>query len=52
MKVCGAMGLTQLLIWASVTHHASRCKLWMVVVGGGLAMLLDTIRLPTISRIC
>ncbi|KAF8412737.1 hypothetical protein HHK36_000706 [Tetracentron sinense] len=43
MKVCVFMGVAQLLlwaIWAGVTHHPSRWKLWVVVVGGGLAMLL------------
>ncbi|KAL3627098.1 hypothetical protein CASFOL_028461 [Castilleja foliolosa] len=43
-KVSVAMGTAQLLIWAiwaCVTSHPSRCKLWAVVVGGGLAILLE-----------
>lgn len=48
-KVCVTMGIAQLLIWAvwaGVTRHPSRWKLWVVVVGGGLAMLLDIYDFP------
>lgn len=44
MKVCVAMGIGQLLlwaVWAGVTRHPSRWKLWVVVVGGAAAMLLE-----------
>lgn len=44
MKVCVAMGIAQLLtwsIWAGVSRHPSRWKLWVVVVGGALAMMLE-----------
>ncbi|XP_011083635.1 post-GPI attachment to proteins factor 3-like isoform X1 [Sesamum indicum] len=49
MKVCVIMGIAQLLtwsIWAGVTRHPSRWKLWTVVVGGGLAMLLEIFDFP------
>ncbi|KAL0360613.1 UNVERIFIED_CONTAM: Post-GPI attachment to proteins factor 3 [Sesamum radiatum] len=49
MKVCVTMGIAQLLtwsIWAGVTRHPSRWKLWIVVVGGGLAMLLEIFDFP------
>ncbi|XP_023914971.2 uncharacterized protein LOC112026513 [Quercus suber] len=49
MKVCVAMGVVQLLvwaIWAGITRHPSRWKLWFVVVGGGLAMLLEIYDFP------
>ncbi|KAL0325785.1 UNVERIFIED_CONTAM: Post-GPI attachment to proteins factor 3 [Sesamum radiatum] len=49
MKVCVIMGIAQLLIWsiwAGVTRHPSRWKLWIVVVGGGLAMLLEIFDFP------
>lgn len=49
MKVCVVMGVTQLLlwaVWAGVTRHPSRWKLWVVVVGGGLAMLLEIYDFP------
>ncbi|XP_048127444.1 post-GPI attachment to proteins factor 3-like isoform X1 [Rhodamnia argentea] len=49
MKVCVVMGIAQLLIWAiwaGVTRHPSRWKLWVVVVGGGLAMLLEIYDFP------
>ncbi|XP_042428848.1 post-GPI attachment to proteins factor 3-like [Zingiber officinale] len=42
-KVCLVMGIAQVLlwaIWAGVTRHPSRCKLWVVVVGGAMATLL------------
>ncbi|KAM5586709.1 post-GPI attachment to proteins factor 3 [Rosa sericea] len=49
MKVCVVMAVAQLLIWAvwaGVTRHPSRWKLWLVVVGGGLAMLLEIYDFP------
>ena len=49
MKVCLVMGIAQLLlwtVWAGVTHHPSRWKLWVVVVGGALAMLLEIYDFP------
>ncbi|KAK4390741.1 Post-GPI attachment to proteins factor 3 [Sesamum angolense] len=49
MKVCVIMGIAQLLtwsIWAGVTRHPSRWKVWIVVVGGGLAMLLEIFDFP------
>ncbi|XAR71749.1 hypothetical protein NMG60_11018154 [Bertholletia excelsa] len=49
MKVCLGMGVAQLLIWAvwaGVSHHPSRWKLWLVVVGTGLATLLDIYDFP------
>lgn len=49
MKVCVAMGIAQLLmwaVWAGVTQHPSRWKLWIVVVGGALAMLLEIYDFP------
>ncbi|XP_039002617.1 post-GPI attachment to proteins factor 3-like [Hibiscus syriacus] len=49
MKVCVVMGIAQLLIWAiwaGVTRHPSRWKCWVVVIGGGLAMLLEIYDFP------
>lgn len=49
MKVCVAMGIGQLLlwaVWAGVTRHPSRWKLWVVVVGGAAAMLLEIYDFP------
>lgn len=49
MKVCTGMGITQLLVWAvwaGVTSHPSRWKLWVGAVGGGLAMLLEIYDFP------
>lgn len=49
MKVCVIMGVAQLLtwaIWAGVSRHPSRWKVWLVVVGGGLAMLLEIYDFP------
>lgn len=49
MKVCIAIGVAQLLIWtiwAGVTRHPSRWKLWFVVVGGSLSMLLEIYDFP------
>lgn len=49
MKVCVVMAVVQLLswaIWAGVTRHPSRLKLWTVVFGGALAMLLELYDFP------
>ncbi|KAK1267843.1 hypothetical protein QJS04_geneDACA013640 [Acorus gramineus] len=49
MTVCVLMGIAQLLlwaVWAGVTHHPSRWKLWVVVFAGGLAMLLEIYDFP------
>ncbi|KAM1332335.1 hypothetical protein FF1_008404 [Malus domestica] len=49
MQVCVVMAVVQLLlwaVWAGVTRHPSRWKLWVVVVGGGLAMLLEIYDFP------
>ncbi|KAI5582104.1 hypothetical protein POPTR_007G065800v4 [Populus trichocarpa] len=49
MQVCVVMAVAQLLlwaIWAGVTGHPSRWKLWVVVIGGGLAMLLEIYDFP------
>ncbi|KAB2071845.1 hypothetical protein ERO13_A08G233000v2 [Gossypium hirsutum] len=49
MKVCAIMGVAQFLvwaIWAGVTRHPSRWKLWTVVFGSGLAMLLEIYDFP------
>ncbi|XP_057951243.1 uncharacterized protein LOC131146010 [Malania oleifera] len=49
MKVCATMGVAQLLlwaVWAGVTRHPSRWKLWVVVVGGAFAMLLEIYDFP------
>jgi hypothetical protein len=53
IKVCVTMGVAQLLIWAvwaGVTHHPSWSKLWVAVVGGGLAMLLEIYDFPPYHR--
>ncbi|CAL4958634.1 unnamed protein product [Urochloa decumbens] len=49
MKVCVVMAAVQLLtwaIWAGVTQHPSRLKLWTAVFGGALAMLLELYDFP------
>lgn len=49
MKVCLAMGLAQYLIWGiwgAVSCHPSRSKLWVVSLGGVVAMLLEIYDLP------
>ncbi|KAJ8752982.1 hypothetical protein K2173_008717 [Erythroxylum novogranatense] len=49
MKVCLAMGVAQLLIWAiwaGTSNHPSRRKLWIVVVCGALALLLEIYDFP------
>ncbi|GAB4854750.1 hypothetical protein Ancab_023335 [Ancistrocladus abbreviatus] len=43
------MAVAQLLIWAiwaGTTRHSSHWKLWLVVVGGGMAMLLEVYDFP------
>ncbi|KAK9724549.1 hypothetical protein RND81_05G081400 [Saponaria officinalis] len=42
-KVCEAMAVAQFLlwaVWAGVSQHPSRLKLWVVVFGGALSVLL------------
>ncbi|KAM7250232.1 hypothetical protein ACFE04_022115 [Oxalis oulophora] len=49
MSVCVVMAVAQLLlwaVWAGVTRHPSRWKVWMVVFVGGLAMLLEIFDFP------
>jgi len=49
MKVCVVMAVVQLLtwaVWAGVTRHPSRLKIWTVVFGGALAMLLELYDFP------
>ncbi|KAF7069137.1 hypothetical protein CFC21_074803 [Triticum aestivum] len=49
MKVCVAMGLVHIAawaVWSVVTHHPSRYKVWIVVFGGALAMLLEVYDSP------
>ncbi|XP_060215543.1 uncharacterized protein LOC132642327 [Lycium barbarum] len=49
MKVCVTMGVAQLLIWAmwaGMSHHPSKWKIWTVVFGNGLAMLLEMYDFP------
>ncbi|GMJ10871.1 hypothetical protein like AT1G16560 [Hibiscus trionum] len=49
MKVCMVMGVAQLLIWgiwASVTSHPARWKVWLFNVGGTLAVLLEVYDFP------
>ncbi|KAL1324161.1 hypothetical protein HN51_034333 [Arachis hypogaea] len=49
MMVCVMMGVTQLVIWAvwaGVSCHPSRWKVWLVVFSGGLAMLLEIYDFP------
>ncbi|XP_037427130.1 post-GPI attachment to proteins factor 3-like [Triticum dicoccoides] len=53
MKVCVAMGVIQIVAWATwagVTRHPSRLKLWVVVFGGALAMLLEVFDFPPYKR--
>lgn len=47
--VCVVMAVAQLTIWAvwaGVSRHPSRWKLWLVVISGGLAMLLEIYDFP------
>lgn len=49
MLVCVIMAVSQLLlwaIWAGLTRHPSRWKLWVVIIGGGHAMLLEIYDFP------
>jgi hypothetical protein len=49
MIVCVVMAVAQLTIWAvwaGVSRHPSRWKLWLVVIAGGLAMLLEIYDFP------
>ncbi|KAL8557057.1 hypothetical protein ACS0TY_004506 [Phlomoides rotata] len=49
MKVCVTAGILQIVIWAvwaGVTRHPSRLKLWVVVIGGGIAMLFEIYDFP------
>ncbi|KAE8724989.1 hypothetical protein F3Y22_tig00009024pilonHSYRG00025 [Hibiscus syriacus] len=49
MKVCMAMGVAQVVIWgvwADVTNHPSRWKVWLFNVGGILAVLLEIYDFP------
>uniref|UniRef100_A0A7N0VKW1 Post-GPI attachment to proteins factor 3 n=1 Tax=Kalanchoe fedtschenkoi TaxID=63787 RepID=A0A7N0VKW1_KALFE len=49
MQVCVTMAVLQLLmwaVWAGVSNHPSKWKLWTVVIGGGLAMLLEIYDFP------
>ncbi|KAG1330363.1 putative U11/U12 small nuclear ribonucleoprotein 59 kDa protein-like [Cocos nucifera] len=49
MKVCVTMGVATLLvwaIWAGITGHPSRIKLWVNVFGVGLALLLEIYDFP------
>ncbi|RRT45897.1 hypothetical protein B296_00054816 [Ensete ventricosum] len=49
MKVCITMGIAQLLfwaVWAGITHHPSRFKIWAIVIGGAMAILLELYDYP------
>lgn len=49
MIVCVVMAMAQLsmwAVWAGVSNHPSRWKLWLVVISGGLAMLLEIYDFP------
>lgn len=49
MKVCGGIGVAQLLlwvVWAGVTNHPSRWKVWVVMVGASLAIIVDIYDFP------
>lgn len=49
MKACVAMGAAQIIlwaVWAGVTRHPSRWKLWVVVLGGALTLLLEVFDFP------
>lgn len=49
MKVCITMGIGQLLawaVWAGISRHPSRFKLWAVVIVGALSMLLEIYDFP------
>ncbi|KAH7668550.1 Per1-like protein [Dioscorea alata] len=49
MKVCLVMGIGQLMIWslwAGISRHPARLKLWAAVFGCALAMLLEIYDFP------
>lgn len=49
MTVVVVIAMAQLLFWTILavrSHHPSHWKLWMVVVGGSLALLLEIIDFP------
>ncbi|XP_074573073.1 uncharacterized protein LOC141829489 [Curcuma longa] len=49
MKVCLAMGISQLLIWAvwgGITRHPSCFRLWAALFGCALALLLEVYDFP------
>ncbi|KAH1075481.1 hypothetical protein J1N35_027809 [Gossypium stocksii] len=49
MKVCMAMGVAQLLIWgiwAGITSHPSRWKVWLFVLWGSLVVFLEIYDFP------
>ncbi|XP_015075618.1 post-GPI attachment to proteins factor 3-like [Solanum pennellii] len=48
-KVCVTMGVAQLLIWAiwaGISQHPSKSKIWTVVFGSGVAMFLENCDFP------
>ncbi|XVF50752.1 hypothetical protein PTKIN_Ptkin04bG0128500 [Pterospermum kingtungense] len=49
MKVCMAMGVSQLLlggVWAGVTNHPSRWKVWLFNFGGSFTVFLEIYDFP------
>uniref|UniRef100_M1B623 Post-GPI attachment to proteins factor 3 n=1 Tax=Solanum tuberosum TaxID=4113 RepID=M1B623_SOLTU len=43
------MGVAQLLIWAiwaGISQHPCKCKIWIVVFGSGVAMFLENSDFP------
>ncbi|GJY16834.1 post-GPI attachment to proteins factor 3-like protein, partial [Tanacetum coccineum] len=49
MKVCAAMAVAQLLIWlvwAAVSNHPSRWKIWLVAFGEGLVIIFQIYDFP------
>lgn len=49
IQICVAMGVAQMgiwAIWAGLSRHPARLKLWVVVLGGALAMLLEIYDFP------
>lgn len=49
MKVCmviSAVQITVWAVWAAYTRHPYRWKLWVVVVGGAVAMVLNLYDFP------
>ncbi|KAK4353935.1 hypothetical protein RND71_026129 [Anisodus tanguticus] len=54
MKVCVTMGVAQLFIWtmwAGISRHPSKWKIWIVAFGSGLAMLLEIYDFPPYARL-